>query len=416
MPTSSERGVCVCYVHGLDRRLIDAHDTPFLARLMTDDRVVIVDPMPSNELVSTVFTGAWPQQHGRWQVSLSGPPRPRRAHQRLVDLLPDFIATTCQCLRYQFDRGFELPTVPPRRRRRFTFHRFKYYRWALAGSGPREVGGCATFFGVLGDRCRFHFAADMTQTRRALAGIPTGAAVDFVQSYGFDQLEHWNLDRPQVVRQGMRDLDRWLADAAHRCAQAHADLLIFSDHGQEPVTGHIDLKRRLKQTGVSQNDYTFYIEAQCARFWFHTAQARDRITAAIDAIDHTQTIDNQGLRAFGLDFADNRYGDLYLFTRQGHIFFPHDFHHPLANLIMGLTEYEVMSPRLRDPRQRGYHGHLPPHPAEVGFMVMTDDRHPPLTRHAKLIDVAPTILALAGAQPSPTMHGHPAFTNDRRAT
>lgn len=408
---------CVVYIHGLDRRRINDADTPFLASRVSPQRAVVVEPIPSNELVSTVFTGAWPHEHGHWQVALDpSHPRPRTLCETLVDFVPDCITTTLQCVRYQFDRSYEMPTVPPRRRRRFEFHRFKYYGWALGKTGVREVGGMPTLFDVLRDRCRFQFAKDMTGTRDALAAVPSDTHdVDFVQTYGLDQMQHWGLDRPDIVADAMRQLDQWLADTADRCARLGVAMLIFSDHGQEAVHGHLDLMATLRATGVPERDYTVYIEAQSARFWFHTPDARERITQALAEVNHARVVTNDDLRQHHIDFPDTRYGELYLYSDQGWIFFPHDFYHPLVNRVMGWTEREVMAPRLRDPRQRGYHGHMPGHPAEDGFLAMADDRWQPATTRATLIDIAPTVLALAGTPGPPSMRGKAVFAADRAA-
>lgn len=405
--------LCVCYIHGLDKRHIHEADAPFLSSLLARGDTAIVETFPSNELVSTVFTGAWPHEHGLWQAALR--PGVEKGEPgvlgRLADALPDMLTTTAQLVRYQFDKSYELPVVPPRRRRRLEFHRFKYYTWARSGRGIHKVGGYTTLFDVLGDRCRFQFAKDMTGTRRALQAAPSGGGidVDFIQTYALDQLEHWGLDRPDLVAKGLREIDGWLADAAQRCADAGVNMLIFSDHGQEAVTGYVDLKKHLRDWGVHDDDCTYLIEAQCARFWFHNDATRAAVVPKLREIPHTKLIDNAGLTAFGLHFKDHRYGELYLFTDQGHVYFPHDFYHPVANLFMGLTEREVMAPRRRDPRHRGYHGHLPPHPAEEGLLVMTTPGWRRTTERAKLIDIAPTVLSLVGAERADTMKGTAVF-------
>lgn len=410
MNPSTQNRLCVCYIHGLDRRRINSEDTPYLASLLAREDHALVDTFPSNELVSTVFTGVYPNEHGLWQATLRTT-NPRNLWDRLVDATPDALTTTAQLFRYQFDRSFELPVIPPRRRRRLDFHRFKYYRWADGGDSIQNIGGFTTLFKIMGDRCRFTFAKDLTGTEQALLNAPSAdKQVDFIQTYGLDQVEHWGLDQPEQVTEAMRRIDTWLKDAAQRCADQNVAMLIFSDHGQEAVKGYVDIKNKLKQWGATDRDCTYLIEAQCARFWFHDDQLRQRIVPKLEALDHTRAVRNKDLEAFGLHFTDESYGELYLYTDQGHTFFPHDFYHPLANAVMGWTERQVMGNRRKDPRHRGYHGHLPPHPAEVGFLVMTDPASAQRTTdRATLIDIAPTILTLTGHQPADTMKGRHVF-------
>ncbi len=410
MAITSRPAVVFCYIHGLDRRRINDTDTPFLHSLLARDDHVTIETIPSNELVSTVFTGVWPHEHGLWQVELKQNERTGWI-DRAIDALPDWLTTTAQLVRYQFDRTFEMPAVPPRRRRRLNFHRFKYYSWATGGDRIRNIRGYPTLFDRLGESCRFRFASDLTSTRDALTDAPSVEhGVDFIQTYGLDQLQHWGLDQPQLIKDGMRQLDTWLADAAKRCADSDANMLIFSDHGQEPVHGYIDIKAMLRQWGLGDDDCTYMIEAQCARFWFHNDSARRLAFDRLPEVDHTRLITNTDLEKYHLQFTDTRYGEVYLYTDHGYTFFPHDFYHPLANLVMGWQHREVMAPRLHNPRHRGYHGHLPDHPAEQGFMVMTKPGWRPTRERGHLTDVAPTLLSLVGVGSAPTMKGRALFT------
>lgn len=110
----------------------------------------------------------------------------------------------------------------------------------------------------------------------------------------------------------------------------------------------------------------------------------------------------------GLPLRDASYGEIFAYLDPGHIFFPHDFHHPLANLWLGLTD-SIQRSRLRDPRHRGNHGHLPHFEAEKSFAILLDDVFEGESGPATILDVAPSILGLLGQEPPPTMKGRPLF-------
>jgi hypothetical protein len=110
----------------------------------------------------------------------------------------------------------------------------------------------------------------------------------------------------------------------------------------------------------------------------------------------------------GLPLRDASYGEYFVYLDPGHIFFPHDFHHFLANLWLGLTD-PMQRSRLRDPRHRGNHGHLPHFEAEKSFALLFDESFEPTTDPATVLDVAPTILSLLGRDPPATMKGRPLF-------
>ena len=123
----SERRALVCYVPGLDTRRISDYLTPQIAELIRQHSSIEISTLPSTDLVPTFLTGVYPHQHLSWQVSLDARSE-RTMNQRLLDLLPDIVATTAQCVRQTFDFDFDLATLPPRRRREFTQHRCKYTR------------------------------------------------------------------------------------------------------------------------------------------------------------------------------------------------------------------------------------------------------------------------------------------------
>ena len=92
------------------------------------------------------------------------------------------------------------------------------------------------------------------QTQKMLGTLPGDKPVDFFQSYAFDLFQHFNLDRPELVRQRLGGLDRWIGDLADRCEEAGVRLLLLGDHGQETVSHYVDLKACLLYTSPSPRD------------------------------------------------------------------------------------------------------------------------------------------------------------------
>ena len=117
----------VLYVPSLDRRLIGPKTAPYLNGCLTRCPPIELETHPSVELLPTLVTGVWPHQHRMWQVRLK-PESKSTIHQRLIDLLPDRWTTTFQCVRHWFDPDYDVPTIEPRRRRRFELHRIKVQR------------------------------------------------------------------------------------------------------------------------------------------------------------------------------------------------------------------------------------------------------------------------------------------------
>ena len=136
----SRRRLLVCYVPGLDARHISEAATPAISELISQYSCVEISTIPNTELVPTLLSGVYPHQNQVWQVSIDAR-QGSTTMQRMVDVLPDLLTTTAQCARQKFDPEFDLAAIPPRRRREFTQHRFKYTRRAAMPEIMAEFNG-----------------------------------------------------------------------------------------------------------------------------------------------------------------------------------------------------------------------------------------------------------------------------------
>jgi hypothetical protein len=110
----------------------------------------------------------------------------------------------------------------------------------------------------------------------------------------------------------------------------------------------------------------------------------------------------------GIHLRDASFGEQFCYLDPGYIFFPHDFHHPLANLWLGLSD-RLQRNRLRDPRHRGNHGHLPHFETERSFAMMLEGDWTTERAEGRLEDVAPSAMNVLGHKPFPSMTGTALF-------
>ena len=103
------------------------------------------------------------------------------------------------------------------------------------------------------------------------------------------------------------------------------------------------------------------------------------------------------------------FGELFCITKPGFIFYPHDFHHPLANIVIGLTNSDQRA-RIFNFKHKGYHHHLPGNDSEIGFLVFLDNSYKTHKNEHEIIDFAPTILKLLGYKKPEYMNGRPILT------
>ncbi len=391
-----ERQLLVCYVPGLDTRHISDAATPAIAELISQYSCVQISTIPSTELVPTLLSGVYPHQNLIWQVSVDARRAPTTL-QRMVDVLPDLVTTTAQCMRQKFDPEFDLAAIPPRRRREFTQHRFKYTRRAATPEIMEDFNGYKTIFGLLDKDARYRFTYSFDALDSLARDIPAGALrFEFMEMYALDLYQHWHLDKEAGMRVALGRTDRFVASLREGCARNGYTLVLLSDHGQEPVTDTIPLVRTLRKSGIPQAEYSYYCELACTRLWFHTERARKAIVSKLQRLRNCSLLHFSEMHQYQVCFDDARFGEYYLMADAGSIFFPHDFYQPLANLYLGLFGHSQRS-RTFNPVHRGNHGYLPHYPSERGFLVLADDSVKPNRKTMALIDFAPTMLDYLGA-------------------
>ncbi len=412
----SIRGVprlLLCYVSGLDLRYVARDNCPFLIEALRRYPVARLRNLPSNELFPTLVSGVDPVRHGVWGVRLAPETRPSPVF-RLWAALPDFLTTTIQGVLHLASSSFDLAAIPPRRRRRFSITRTKYKRRNRRNEALFRIGGVPTVFDVIGAaKSRYVFSSSLDPATNVLPQVCNGGHVlEVLELYSLDRYQQWNHDRPAAVHDFYGRIDAFLRELHVKCRERDTVLMIVSDHGHEPIRESIDLHSAIAALGIPDESYTCFIEVSSARFWFHSDAARQAIRQRLAAFDHAALVGYEGMRQYGIPLRDASYGEVFLFLDPGYIFFPHDFHQGLANLWLGLSD-PMQRSRLKDPRHRGNHGHLPHFDTERALIAMLDDRFEPRTANGDILDVAPSVLGALGYEPPATMIGRSLFAPRR---
>ena len=242
---------------------------PYLARLLAAYPSVRFRAQPTTDQMATLLTGTYPHQHGLWGPKLKLD-RTRAASQRAVDLLPDLVTTTAQCVWHVLRHPMDLATMPPHRRRRFEWLRFnvKEIRDASRVLGP--VNGLPSLFTVLGEgNGRFVYHDDFWRLDELLDDVGNSEhLVEMVDAHCLDHIQHWNMSNAELVDACYAGIDEFAA-ALHRKCQRNGILFIaLSDHGMEPVRRVVDLQRTLASQDAPSSEYDYFIENSKATLWF----------------------------------------------------------------------------------------------------------------------------------------------------
>ena len=98
---------------------------------------------------------------------------------------------------------------------------------------------------------------------------------------------------------------------------------VMSDHGMTTLAGVVDVKRAVESLGlVFGQDYAAVYDSTMARFWFLKPHARALITEALGQEKAGTILSEATLRAWGCDFPDRRYGDLFFLLNPGILLLP----------------------------------------------------------------------------------------------
>jgi Type I phosphodiesterase / nucleotide pyrophosphatase len=397
----------ICFISALDSRRINKEHTPFLADSFHRYSSLKIETIPEVDLDPTIMTGVYPHEHRMWQLRLKESPG-SGFEPALTDRMPEMLMSTFQCVLHLFTGSFDLAAVPSWRRRRFEIKKTRFMKRSVGEF--LKFNGIDTFFNVVGEKhCKFVYSSRFKQLFSLLMTLfPLKQKLELLQIHSLDTLQHWNLDNPDYIRKCYGEIDRFVKELHNECRKNGVTLLVLSDHGQEPVTGSVNIIKFLRKLRIPKNEYTYYIEAPKARFWFHSDHARETILEKLSSVKNSTLLSYKDLHEYNVKFDQGYYGEYYLFAEPGYIYFPNDFYHPLANIFLGITDRQQRS-RLSSPLYRGYHGYLPYNESEKGFIMLLDDRFTAYKQEGSIVDFAPTVLGLLGYEKPDYMLGNCVF-------
>lgn len=398
-----------CYVDGMDLRRMDRTHAPFVFDALKSKTCVRVISPPSAESLATLLTSTYPSEHGMFGVRLK-PHTSRSLFCKFIDQLPNVFTTTVQCIIQILTGSYDLPAIPPKRRRMFEILRTLQNRKYKETENLLQLGGVKSCLGVVGiKQSRYLYSRASNPVQELIGQIGTGDYVlEIVQIYSYDVFQRWNLDRIERVEEIYGYFDNFVRSIYEKCKKNNITLILFSDHGYDKIEGYIDLVHDLKELDLSEKEYTYFIELSMARFWFFSERARDKIVKVLRGIPNTKFFSWQELREFNISFNEPQYGEAFIMSYPGFVFFPHDFHQPIANLFLGITDPK-QRPRLFNSRHRGDHTLLPYFESARGFMMLFDSGYEATGKEIDLIDVSPSLLDLLGLKAPESMKGNAVF-------
>jgi Type I phosphodiesterase / nucleotide pyrophosphatase len=291
----------------------------------------------SSGAIPTILTGLMPERHGHWNLFYYDPQHAPFWWMKAFGWLPQRVLDNRygrKIIKELGRRAFGLgPTfeccVSPNLLPYFNFsERHDIY-------APGGLEGTPSLFDELEREGRayrvytYHQCSDADIVRRAIRDIAeTNASLFFLYLCEMDAFLHMHCKEPEAIGEKLKWYDQQLRQVfrAARERDPEASLMVCSDHGMTPVTKHADLVGEVAKLGLRMpQDYLAVYDSTMARFWFFDPAARRRVQQAMESLDCGHILTKPELQKFGLDFADDRYGELIFLLDAGWMVAESDF-------------------------------------------------------------------------------------------
>jgi hypothetical protein len=309
---------------------LDAHRTPFLSSLAAEHGVARMRPILgySDSIRATIFTGAYPDEHGYWMEYCFRPEAsPFGALERLapLDRLPSdfalrglkFVLSKTAVRAAAKRRGYSHLSL-----RHLPFRGLGCFDWTLHEpmTAPGALGVPTIFDRLTEAGVRWSYldsAQDGTRSvLRSLDDLPRDTELAFVYLHHIDMASHLvGLESP-IFRRVVARTDGLVSEVVKRVERRLGEpaLVVFSDHGMSKVDRLVGFRDLWVHPGFPER-FCFALDATMVRLWYRDDDAvlREQLRARLREGAPGRFLNAPERAALHLDFNNRLYGDdIYL--------------------------------------------------------------------------------------------------------
>lgn len=386
--------VCVL-IDAFRHDYLDERHSPWLFGLAAERGFARMRPILgySDSIRATIFTGAYPDEHGYWMEYCRRPAQaPMRGFTRLapLDRLPSDLAK--RVLKFGLSK-----VAAPRIARRHGYHdlSFRHFPFRALGEFDWTLPEPMTAPGVLGMPTIFDELSaagiewayldsarnGVRGMKRAIEELDPGTRFVFVYLHHIDMASHVIGLDSKLFRRVVRWVDALAGDMVGRVEArlGPCETLLFSDHGMSTIrrfVGFPDLWRHPAFPGQFQ----FALDATMIRLWHRDTPTalREEIRERVRCGAPGRFLVPEEVRELHLDLSSRLYGDEIFLLDPGTVVHP-NFH----SLI----------------RPRAMHAYHPDDPDQQGIMIAPEGR--PLQEISELVDVTALARGMMGIERRP---------------
>jgi predicted AlkP superfamily pyrophosphatase or phosphodiesterase len=341
----------------------------------------------SSGILASIWSGTYPDENGIW-TEFYYSPRKMDKTLKPFRFFPD--SRIKNILKYGFldfsqRLGFEkktLPDIPENIAHFFRRNQINYSTFP-----PVKLRDITTFDKILdlnNITYQFEFSKYLPKKRSLLKTIQCRKKdVDvFIYSIGLcDSLGHRYGPDPLRFRKKIEKLEAMIMEAYRLLSnEDDTSLAVFSDHGMTQIQKSFDLEQQLREFKLGQ-DFLMFLDSTIARFWFFREAAKDRIVDLLENCKQGDILSSDMLKHYGLDFKDNRYGDLIFVTKPGTVIFPSFMGRPLLS---------------QHSNDLGMHGYMPEESSTRGILMCHSDIDLEFGKSVHVTQILPMLLKIIG--------------------
>ena len=291
----------------------------------------------SSGAIPTILTGTSPTEHGHWNLFYYDPKGSPFKWVRYLHFLSDSILDSRVSRKLIKETGRRFLGLGPLFECCVTPRLLHYFNWVERRNiyGNKGITGAPSIFDRLTERgvshrvYTYHDATDAEILKQAERDIThSDASFFFVYLSEMEMFLHMNCNSPEKIGERLRWYDEGLRKllSAALAVDPEVSFTVTSDHGMTPVREHYDLLKDITDLNLKMpEDYLAVYDSTMARFWFFNDRARQRVMGLLNGLSCGHVLSDAELQAFGVLFADSRFGETIFLLRPGTLFSRSDF-------------------------------------------------------------------------------------------
>ena len=291
----------------------------------------------SSGAIPTILTGVMPERHGHWNLFYYDPKHAPFWWLKAFNWLPKPVLDNRYGRKLIKELGRRVFNLGPTFECCVSPNLLPYFNFSERRDiyAPKGIENTPSLFDELEAEGRgylvytYHQCSDAEIMRRAKRDIAEGGAtLFFLYLCEMDGFLHMHCNEPEAIAKKLSWYDEQLREVFRVARQRdpEASLMVCSDHGMTPVTQHADLVGEVAKLGLRMpQDYLAVYDSTMARFWFFNEAARSRVYEVMQSLDCGRVLSKPELQEFGLNFPDDRYGELIFLLNPGWMVAESDF-------------------------------------------------------------------------------------------